>query len=91
MRRCVDCGTRFEPARYYHVQCWGCWKRTHPRPRGAETTVRAVPVLDASTLKAAISLAHPDVHPPERQARALKVTQALTVALEQTRALEQAA
>ena len=91
MRQCIDCGERFEPARHYHRQCWSCWKAENPMTRTQGTVVRVVPLVDSSTLKAAISLAHPDVHPPERQERALKTTRALTVALEQTRALEQAA
>lgn len=91
MRRCIDCGERFEPARHYHRQCWSCWKADNPRIRTTQTIVRAVPVVDAVTLKAALALTHPDVHPPERQERALRVTQRLTAALEQARAVERAA
>lgn len=88
MRRCVDCGEPFEPARDYHRQCWACWKAEH---REATARVRSVPLVDGDTLKSAISLAHPDLHPPERRERALRVTQALTLALAETRALERAA
>jgi hypothetical protein len=48
-------------------------------------------VVDAKTLREAVALAHPDLHPPERQERALRVTKALTAALERTRELERAA
>lgn len=89
MRRCVDCSAPFEPARHYHRQCWSCWKaENQPAP---SPIVRSVPILDAATIRSALALVHPDVHPPERQARALRVTQSLTVALARTRALERAA
>ena len=88
-RRCASCGERFEPARHYHTSCWTCWREDHDPP--AREGVRLVPLLDAQTIREAVALTHPDLHPPERQERALRVTQALTSALAETRALEQTA
>jgi len=44
-------------------------------------------ILDARTIRAALALAHPDRHPPER-AEATRVTQALSVALTHARERE---
>ncbi len=54
-------------------------------------SVRLVPVLDAKTLRDAVALAHPDLHPPERRERAERVTCALIGALERARELERSA
>lgn len=95
MRRCRSCGERFEPARSHHYLCWDCWREQNPsnwhQRRETAPSVQAVAVLDAATIKSAIALCHPDVHPPERRERALRVTQALTGALDRTRQLERAA
>ncbi len=88
-RRCTDCGQRFTPARDYHVRCWDCWHAQSKATPGLPA-LRLVPVLDARTLREAVALSHPDLHPPERQERALRLTQALTAALDRTRALERA-
>lgn len=88
-RYCRSCSEPFTAARDYHRVCWACWEaENQPVPAAI---VRLVPVVDAETLKAAVGLCRPDVHPPERRERALRVTQALTAALAETRALEQAA
>lgn len=91
MRRfCRDCGEPFEPARHFHRQCWACWQAEHSQPPRART-VRLVPLLDVTTLREAVALAHPDLHPLERRERATRVTAALLDALDRTRELERAA
>jgi hypothetical protein len=45
-------------------------------------------ILDARTIRAALALAHPDRHPPERAEQATRVTQALSVALTHARERE---
>jgi hypothetical protein len=88
-RRCRDCGQSFEPTRSYHARCWPCWQSEHSQPN--REVVRLVPVLDAPTLREAVALAHPDLHPPERRERATRTTAALLTALARTRELERAA
>ena len=85
-RRCTSCGVDFIAAKRYHRLCWTCWHGDQERRPPA-----ARPLLDARTLREAIGLTHPDVHPAERRERATAVTAKLTVALEQARQLERAA
>jgi len=95
-RRCVDCGAEFRASRDYYVRCWDCWHdqrgaRTNSNRTFTVVRERTVPAVPSELIRAAIGLAHPDRHPPERQESALRVTQQLTDALERTRRLEQAA
>jgi hypothetical protein len=85
-KRCRGCGEWFEPAKAYYHTCPECFGG-----EPLESAVRLVPVLDTATIKAALALAHPDVHPPERQRRAHDVSTKLAAALERTRELERAA
>jgi hypothetical protein len=93
-RRCTGCGDRFEPQRHYHRLCWTCWRAQDDAPwwdsgpRTRPIVEKAVPVLDARTIRAAVALCHPDVHPPERAEAANRVTQSLTSALARVRELE---
>jgi hypothetical protein len=88
-RNCRRCGDRFETDRAHHRLCWACywelrdgdasWRKPPPGwespPR--REPARAVSALDARLLQDAISLTHPDRHPPERARIANAVTAAL--------------
>lgn len=87
-RACSGCGQPFEPSRPYHRRCWSCWGE-HDRGRSTETREPGAGlILDARTIRAALALAHPDRHPPERAEQATRVTQALSVALTHARERE---
>jgi hypothetical protein len=46
--------------------CWPCWRELRAQAKQPRTVV--VTPVDAALLKSAISLCHPDRHPPERAA-----------------------
>jgi hypothetical protein len=87
-RNCRRCGRRFQTDRAHHRLCWPCfwevdaageWRKPPPEwetpPR--REPAPPMPHLDARLLRDAISLTHPDRHPPERARTANAVTAAL--------------
>lgn len=87
-RKCRVCGDRFKAYKAHYHTCFECW--TPNQRTRQESRIVLMPVIDAVTIKAALTLTHPDAHPPERRDRANDVSARLTVALEQTRELERA-
>ena len=84
-RVCAECGDAFEPARAHHRLCWPCWHLLQGDGSSSDRPPSLASLLDAATLRAAVALAHPDRHPPERQEQATRVTQALLDALRAVR------
>jgi hypothetical protein len=84
-RACSRCWAQFWPARHYHYLCWDCWRETHPPHRPQPPRLSGV-VLEPELVKAAVTLAHPDRHPPERRELATRVTAALLGALREAAA-----
>lgn len=89
-RRCSRCGNEFTPAADYHRKCWPCWRADHDaeardtayregfsdglKAMARSSLHRGIP---RSILRDALSLTHPDRHPPERAEIANRVTAAL--------------
>lgn len=82
-RRCCSCDKPFRPEFRSMRLCWPCWRQLRSEEEKPRTVV--VSPVDAALLKRAISLCHPDRHPPERADLCTRVTAALTVALEAVR------
>ncbi len=81
-RRCRRCSEWFESDRPHHRLCWTCFwslqdatKKTDPPPRQQSPMTSST--LDPGLLLEAITLTHPDKHPPERGRAANAVTAAL--------------
>jgi hypothetical protein len=91
MRACRSCGGLFTPAKSFHRQCWECYWDERDQTRTTPTPAPTSTILDAKTLRDAIRLAHPDLHPAARKDLATATTQKLLAALEVTRQLERAA
>jgi hypothetical protein len=87
-RRCRSCDESFRPDGGWQRLCWPCWRELQAQAKKPHTVV--VSPVDAQLLKLAISLCHPDRHPPERQDMCTRVTAALTVALKSVREREAA-
>jgi hypothetical protein len=85
-RKCVECGTPFE-GQHWQRLCWGCWRaekdqeaQENAYDQGFRDGLREGSKhsgIDRELLAAAIQLAHPDRHPPERYDLATKTTSAL--------------
>ena len=82
-RTCQSCLKRFRPDGSWQRLCWSCWRKLRAEEQKPRTVV--VSPVDAELLKLAISLCHPDRHPPERADMCNRVTAALTVALKAVR------
>jgi hypothetical protein len=83
-RKCRRCGESFETDRAHRRLCWPCYweledeRRTQGRQATSPPPPPAAPApLDVRLLRDAISLCHPDRHPPERFKTANAVTAAL--------------
>jgi hypothetical protein len=81
-RPCKQCGERFEAKGSWQKLCWRCWRADRAREvynegyrNGYEQGQRNG--LADATVRAAVTLCHPDRHPPERAAEANRVTAAL--------------
>jgi hypothetical protein len=82
-RRCQSCDKSFRPDGQWQRLCWPCWRQLRAEESKPRTIV--VSPVDADLLLQAISLCHPDRHPPERHEICNRVTAALTVALKAAR------
>lgn len=82
-RTCVECRARFDGQSWQRL-CWRCWReqKDHAAKKSAYETGykdgliagRKRSGVDEALLSSAITLCHPDRHPPERQAVANTVT-----------------
>jgi hypothetical protein len=82
-RRCHSCDEPFRPDGKWQRLCWPCWRRLRAEEKKPRTIV--ISPVDAQLLKLAISLVHPDKHPPERADLCCRVTAALVEALKAVR------
>jgi hypothetical protein len=82
-RFCRSCSKPFRPEFAAMRLCWPCWRELREQAKQPRTVV--VSPVDADLLKSAITLCHPDRHPPERAELCNRVTAALTVALKSVR------
>jgi hypothetical protein len=82
-RRCRSCAEPFRPEGNWQKLCWPCWRELQAQAKQPRTIV--VSPVDAELLKGAISLCHPDRHPPERAELCNRVTGALLAALKAVR------
>ena len=87
-RWCRSCDQPFRPDGPWQKLCWPCWRELRAQAEKPRTIV--VSPIDAQLLRLAISLVHPDKHPPERQALCNRVTAALVEALKAARDREAA-
>jgi hypothetical protein len=82
-RVCRSCSKAFRPDGDWQRLCWECWRRLRAEEDKPRTIV--ITPVDADRLKLAISLCHPDRHPPERADLCNRVTGALLEALKSVR------
>jgi hypothetical protein len=78
-RRCDSRDNSFRPEGSWQRLCWPCWRELHDQAKKPRTVV--VSPVDATLLRTAIALCHPDRHPPARAELCHCVTAALAVAL----------
>lgn len=75
--RVCSCGEAFYPRFASHRLCPSCWRRRSAR-RDRRQLVEADSTPDLmGVLRQAITLTHPDRHPPERREQATRTTQEL--------------
>jgi hypothetical protein len=82
-RRCRSCEEPFRPEWSWQRLCWPCWRELQAQAERPRTIV--VSPVDAELLKSAITLCHPDRHPPKRARLCNDVTAALIEALNAVR------
>lgn len=82
-RVCRSCAQPFRPEGGWQRLCWPCWRELREQAKEPRTVV--VSPVDADLLRLAISLCHPDRHPPERAEMCNRVTAALAAALQAVR------
>ncbi len=76
-RYCTDCHKPFQANGEWQRRCWTCWRSDQYQQALADAYQRglaAAKPIDPQLLRKAITLCHPDRHPPERAELATRVT-----------------